>query len=80
MKTEYAYKVVPEAKLAHDDEGNDTEAFLKIALDVKVEYATTKYDAAHKELIPFVAAQAMIEERHIQPISMEEYEAEHDDE
>ncbi|WP_374964594.1 hypothetical protein [Lysinibacillus sp. RS5] len=80
MKTEFAYKVLPEAKLAHDDKGNDTEAFLKIALDVKAEYATAKYDVAHKELIPFVAEQAMIDERHIRPISMKEYEAEHEDE
>lgn len=79
MKAEYAYKVLPEAKLAHDDKGNDTEAFLKIALDVKEEYATTKYNQTHVELIPFVAEQAMIDECHIRPISMKEYEAEHND-
>ena len=79
MKTEFAYKVLAEAKLAHDDKGNDAEAFLKIALNVKKEYATTKYDEAHVELIPFVAEKVLTDECHIQPISMEEYETEHND-
>lgn len=76
-KTDFAYKVLPAAKLAHDSEGNDTGAFIKISLNVTKEFATTKYNEAHTKLIPLVAEQVMIDGSLIQPISMEEYEAEH---
>lgn len=77
MNTEFAYKVSPAAKLAHDAEGNAAPAFVKIKIDVAEEYATTKYNEAQLRLIPFVAEQAMTSECHIQPISIEAYEAEH---
>lgn len=77
MKTDFAYKVSPAAKLAHDAEGNDAAAFVKISIAVAEEYATTKYNEAHLKLIPFVAQQIMKDEIHIQPISKEEYTSEH---
>ncbi|MBG9754930.1 hypothetical protein J1907_10135 [Lysinibacillus sphaericus] len=80
MNTEFAYKVSPAAKLAHDAEGNAAPAFVKIKIGVSEEYATTKYNEAQLRLIPFVAKQAMTSECHIQPISIEVYEAEHKEE
>ncbi|MFJ7951549.1 hypothetical protein ACIQZG_08480 [Lysinibacillus sp. NPDC096418] len=80
MKVEFAYKVLPNAKIAHDAEGNDTGAYVKISLDVKEECSISEYNDTHKKLIPFVAKKSMIEECYLQPISLEEYEAEHTDE
>lgn len=76
MKTDFTYKLSPEAKWAQDVKGNSAPVYVKIALNVTKEYATTKYGIAHNILIPLVAEQTLTDVSHIQPISLEEYIAE----
>lgn len=74
MDIEFAYKILPNAKVGIDGLGNDIGAYVKITLNLPQRYATTKYEEAHTSLLPFVAKQTTVDVSHLQPISMDEYE------
>lgn len=71
MKQDFAYIILPEAGMAHDGEGNNVKAFMKVSLHVP---EGESYNDVHQKLIPAVAKQTRINPDHIQPIPIEEYE------
>jgi len=77
----YAYKVSKEVGLAHDEQDNNTEAFVKVELPVNDLYANEEYKVAHEVMVlQMIARQMNIEPTMLTPISLEEYDSEHENE
>lgn len=77
----FPYRISAEAGLAHDGEGNNVEAYVRITIgDCKKAVTSKEYDAMHEEQRENVAGMLKKDVEWITPITGEEYEANTDEE
>jgi hypothetical protein len=77
----FPYRISSEAGMAHDEDGNDTEAFLRIKIGgCKKEVTSEQYDEMHEEQRHSVASMLEKDVAWVIKITGEEYEANTDDE
>lgn len=77
-KIEFAYEVSPDAGMAHDQNGVNKKAYLKIDMYAKGKLTEEEYKLSHLQTISSISNVTSIKPEFLKPISIEEYNLNHD--
>jgi len=80
LKPKFHFRILKEAGLAHDGQGNDTDCFSEVKIELGKPLDPEKYEGAHEEVKAMMANQLEIPIEYIECISKEEYDANHEEE
>ena len=78
-KVFFYYEVSPLAQMAHDEQGNDTKAYMEIKLELDTYPSEADYETLKGTVKKLLFQQTGVEFEHLTSISKEEYDANHEE-